>query len=429
MSGKLPRFIPKTLRDTLAGTLSAQAGVLPVLTGTFHSLSLLSIPANLLVVPLTGFLTLSGVLLVLCGLVLPILGAGIGQALGFLIAILVRFVTWTAAMPGAAIAVATPPAVMFLLYGILLAFLRFGKLLFPLDLRRKWVPVLILAGVILTVVSYLPSKRLEVIVADVGQGDGILLRTPAGKSIVIDGGGSASDAEGSWSGERIMLPLLQSEGIVVPDLLISTHPHADHLAGLRTIADLAGAREIAVSDSAEPDPLFERITREKAIPVRRLSTGDIVWAEPGFTLKVLSPDRDWAAANPDPNEGSLVLWLAYRGFSMLLSADVGELAEQHLLEAGLPGRADILKVGHHGAGTSTGEALLQALRPQVAVISVGRNRYGHPTPETLQRLAKAGAAVHVTQQSGAFLLRTDGRSFSWQPFVKPVKTMFDGLYR
>lgn len=431
LSMRLPERMPKTLRDTLAATLSAQAGVMPVLTGTFHTLSLLSIPANLLVVPITGFLTLMGALLVLSGLILPLAGAGIGYVLGFVITLLIRFVTWTAALPGAQIAVASPPFLAVALYAAWLLWLRFGRQFMPLDMRRRVVPVAGIASILLLSATMLPDHRLQVIVADVGQGDGILIRTPAGKSIVIDGGGSAMDSEGSRAGERVMLPMLRTEGIVRPDLMISTHPHADHLLGLQAVAERGGARGIILS-YAEPAGgasagLLE-IAERKGIPVRHVSAGDVIWSEPELTLSVLSPEKGWSPGKPDPNETSLVLRLEYRDFSMLLMADTEEASELRLAEQGLLEPADVMKVGHHGARYGTTSDFLASVQPKLAVISVGRNSYGHPAPETLERLQAADVAVHSTRSGGALLLETNGQTIFWEAFIKPVHTVFDSLY-
>ncbi len=430
LSGRLPERVPKTLRDTLAATLSAQAGVMPVLTGTFHTLSLLSVPANLVVVPVTGFLTLMGALLVLTGFVLPLAGAGIGHLLGFVITLLIRFVTWTASFPWSQILVTSPPFVAVVLYAAWLLWLRFGRQWLPLDTRRRIVPAAGIISVLILAAAMIPDHRLQVIVSDVGQGDGMLVKTPSGKSLVIDGGGSATDTEGSRAGERIMLPMLLAEGVLRPDLLISTHPHADHLLGLQAVEELAGAQGVvlsAVPDDGASDGLKETALR-KGIPVRYVSAGDVIWSEPDLTLRVLSPESGWSPGEPDPNQTSMVLRLEYRDFSMLLMADAEEAAESRMAQRGVLEPADVVKIGHHGARFGTTSAFLDIVRPKLAVISVGRNRYGHPAPETLERIGASGAAVHVTRNGGAMMLQTNGDSIFWEPFVKPVHSIFDGLY-
>ena len=110
-------------------------------------------------------------------------------------------------------------------------------------------------------------------------------------------------------------------------------------------------------------------------------------------------------------------------------ADAGEAAESRLVQRGALEEADVVKIGHHGSEFGTTSGFLASVHPKLAVISVGRNRYGHPSPGTLDRIRSAGAAIHVTRQGGALMLRTNGDTIFWQPFVKPIRSIFDGLYR
>ena len=443
LARRLPERLPSTLRDTLAATLSAQAGVLPVLTGVFHSLSLVSVPVNLLVVPLTGVLTVAGALLVLCGLAPPFAGETVGRILGWMIGGMCRIVRLAADLPHAAVPVPSPPPAWVLLYGAWLSYLRFGCALLPRERRRRVVPAALLLSVVIIALTLRPDPRLSVTVADVGQGDGLLIRTPGGAALLVDGGGSHLDAEGTRSGERVMLPLLYDAGVLRPDLVVSTHAHADHLQGLVTVVREAGAGAIAVPAGAPgyggADGL-DVVGRARGIPVRTVAAGDVLWQEPELTLRVLSPERhaDEDAMNgsgrsgdnrsPDWNESSLVLRLEYHRFAMLLMADAGIPAEERLLAEGGPLRADALKVGHHGSDGATESRFLSAVAPSSAVISVGRNKYGHPAPAVRERLASAGVSVHETLTGGAWILQTDGRTHTVRAHVQPVRSLFSGFF-
>jgi competence protein ComEC len=141
------------------------------------------------------------------------------------------------------------------------------------------------------------------------------------------------------------------------------------------------------------------------VPWLRARAGDTLVVD-GARLTVLSPDDRWAEQTFDPNEESVVLLVEYRGCRLLFMGDAGAPVEHRL--AGRVGDVDLLKVGHHGSRTASTAAWLGELRPETVVISVARtNRYGHPAPETLARLAASGARIRRTDVSGTVTLRTD----------------------
>jgi len=443
LSRRLPKVVPGVVRETLAATLSAQAGVLPVLLDAFHTLSVVSVPVNLLVVPLTGLLTLLGALLVLAGLLVPAAGSVVGGVLGWMIDIMVRIVRHAADLPYAAVPVPSPPAVLVLVYGLWLGGLRFGRELLGIDRRKRMLPAALLLTVVCVLLALRPAPRLAVTVADVGQGDGMLVRTPGGAALLIDGGGSRLDTVGDRTGERVMLPLLYDAGVLSPDLVVSTHAHADHVQGLATVVRQAGAGAVVLPEGmpgyGETDGLVQAC-RERGVPLRGVKAGDVLWQEPDLALQVLSPDASELAfakgtdkssldaESMDLNESSLVLRLTYRDFSMLLMADAGTATEERLLASGGVEHADVLKIGHHGSDSATTARFTEAVGPSAAVVSVGRNNYGHPSPAVLKRLRARGIPVHATLDGGAWLLVTDGRTFAARSHVKPVRSLFTGVF-
>ena len=145
------------------------------------------------------------------------------------------------------------------------------------------------------------------------------------------------------------------------------------------------------------------------VPWRRVHPGDSI-AVDGVVLRVLAPDSAWTASLADPNEASVVTTVEYRGARFLLTGDAERGEEDRLIAAyGTALRADVLKVGHHGSSTSSSPEFLSAVRPRLALISVGvRNSYGHPSPSVLRALTRAGAAVLRTDAEGTLVVRTDG---------------------
>ena len=240
---------------------------------------------------------------------------------------------------------------------------------------------------------------------DVGQGDAAVLRTPSGHWVVVDAGPAS---EGSDAGRRVVAPFLERQGVRNLALIVVSHAHADHLGGVPAL--LARFRTGVV---LEPGALVadQRYTAFLA----ELRTKGVRWHPAqgherftldGVTFSVLHPVPGWAGWEEDVNEDSVVLLVEYGAFQALLSGDAGFPAEEAM--AGRLRPVDLLKVGHHGSRGSTGDGWLAALRPRVAVISVGRNDYGHPSPPTLARLSRHGVEVRRTDLEGTISVTTDG---------------------
>jgi len=270
----------------------------------------------------------------------------------------------------------------------------------------------LLAAMLWAAVLAQPDGRLHVWFLDVGQGDSILIQTPSGRQVLIDGGVSAQK-------------LLAELGAVMPfwdrtlDLVVLTHPDADHMAaqveaaGRFTIeAAWETAEEAASADSAA----WQAAVAAAGTQVQLQSAGG--WADlgDGVALWVLGPPAQGFSGEDADNENSLVTSLVYGDFRVLLTGDAGVFAETQLLAARAPLPATVLKVAHHGSKGSTGAPFVQAVNPALAVIQVGAdNDYGHPSTETLQRLA--GRAVLRTDENGRIEITSDG----WQVWVETEK--------
>ena len=240
---------------------------------------------------------------------------------------------------------------------------------------------------------------------DVGQGDGAVVRTPRGHWIVVDAGPAGQRAD---AGRRVMIPFLERHGVRALSAIVVSHAHADHLGGVPALLGRFPVSMVLEPAGPVPDPVYAEF-------LGALDRGRIAWhpARGGdrFTLDevtftVLHPAADWHGWGEDVNEDSVVLLVEFGGFQALFTGDAGFPAE-----AGLRGRlrpVDLLKVGHHGSRGSTSGELLDSLRPVAAVISVGRNDYGHPAPETLARLEARRVPVLRTDRDGPVSVTTDG---------------------
>lgn len=263
-------------------------------------------------------------------------------------------------------------------------------------------------------VFYVEAHRgLRVTFFDVGQGDGILVETPSGNQILIDGG----------TGEKIVAKL----GQTLPfwdrsiDLLILTHPHADHLDGLLEILKRYEVGMVMESGVAHSIPEYREwhvLLKEKNVRVVRARRGQTIDAGGGVRFAVLAPFEDYVERTPkNIHDAMVVSRLTYGRGSILFMGDAEKMIEYRLVHdsSGVGNEtvhSDVLKVGHHGSKTSTTEEFLRAVTPSYAIISVGRkNRYGHPYQEVLDRLTSFGSAILRTDQDGDIQFISEGARF------------------
>ncbi|HYL21950.1 MAG TPA: DNA internalization-related competence protein ComEC/Rec2 [Gemmatimonadales bacterium] len=280
--------------------------------------------------------------------------------------------------------------------------------------RRPWLVAarIAFASTVLVVVSLKDAFALDDCVCltvhflDVGQGDAAALRTPHGRWIVIDGG---PRIPGDDAGRRVVVPFLRRHGVERLAVAVATHGDADHLGGLPAVVDAFDPEVVLEPGEPLGRPLYlEFLAAVEASGARwhPARAGDRIELD-GVVLEVLSPDSLWLRLPLDVNEHGVVLRVTYGAERLLFQADAGLPVEGRL--AGRVGRVELLKVGHHGSRTATSDAWLDELAPREAVISVGRrNRYGHPTPEVLGRLARHGIAVLRTDERGTITFSTDG---------------------
>jgi len=251
------------------------------------------------------------------------------------------------------------------------------------------------------------AQTLKVIFFDVGKGDSVFIETPKLTQILLDGGPSGKVLEKL---ARVM-PFFDRQ----INLVISTHPDFDHLAGLVEVLKSYRVNAVGwtgvLGQSAEFREFMEEAEKEKAEKVV-LKRGQRIRVGNNLVIDVLAPVADFAGQTvKDTNTSSLVLRIVYGQASFLLTADAPVSVEKKLVEAGDNLQSDILQVGHHGSENSTSQAFLEKVRPKLAVIQVGKNnRYGHPNQEVLERLEKYGIKVLRTDEMGDIKMFSDGEN-------------------
>jgi len=248
----------------------------------------------------------------------------------------------------------------------------------------------------------LPDGKLHVVFFDVGQGDAIFIQTPQGRQVLIDGGPDPTTLTAEL-GRR--LPFWDRS----LDLVILTHPDTDHLTGLVPVLERYHVDRVLDPGYPATSETYARwleLIAEKHIPALLARNGVRIELEPGLACEVLHPTGD-----PDPedkaNNASAVTRWTWGQVTFLLPGDIEQEVESALVGSGQPLQATVLKAPHHGSDTSSSAAFLQAVNPQLVVISVGAdNRFGHPSPEMLERVA--GRTVLRTDERGTIEIVTDG---------------------
>lgn len=239
----------------------------------------------------------------------------------------------------------------------------------------------------------------------VGQADAELIQFPGGSNVLIDAGTSSTEDE--------LIETLRSLGVETLDLVVATHPHADHIGGMAAVIeafDVGGVVMPRVSDSDTPttktyENLLEAIM-EKGLSAAPAEPGAELLSENGAALTVLAPNSEDYG---DLNNYSVVLRLTFGADSFLFTGDAEKESEEEMLGAGFDLSATVLKCGHHGSETSTSPPFLSAVGPQYAVISCGvDNDYGHPDAVTLEKLSAAGVEVFRTDLQGTIVAVSDG---------------------
>jgi len=414
------KLLPGFVSDTLAATVSAQLGVLPITALYFNKVSIISVASNLIVVPVLEVITIAGSLMAVLGQFSITLSRIIGYANCTFLSFVLFISRITADFPYAVIRIVTPSCLILIVYYLLVAFFLWYKPMHKPKIKPVYYMAVSGAAVIIICVSILLPKQLEVFFIDVGQGDSVFIRTSTGRTVLIDGGGKSSKLNnGSDIGETVIIPFLLDYGVSKLDLVVATHGHDDHLQGLIPVLRDLEVENLVLPDNGnekEFDILLE-ISGSKDTKVSKCSRGDTIRLDNKTFLSVLHPVKGFRTINSSLNNGSLVLKLNYMEASVLLTGDIEKEVEELLLKDGAYIEADVLKVAHHGSDTSTTREFLDGVEPKAAVISVGNNNFGHPSASVVERLKDTKIQLFRTDVNGAVILTTNGRKIRFKSMI------------
>lgn len=402
-------FEPKrNLTKTILFSVSLFLITYPITVHFFYEYPLYSMLLNFIVIPCMPVVMGFGGAAMLISCVFPVLGKTIGIPAHVVLSFYEILGQGMMKLPAAVLRLGCEESWQLIVYYIILLA---GLMGIWYGRKKAFLVFLPLAVMIVTLRFRSP---LEFTVLDVGQGDSLFLKTPGGTTCLIDGGSISVKSLGQYR----ILPYLKYEGVEVLDYIIFTHLDEDHMNGVRELVEmhdtLDGVKinQILFPAIGNPDEKYLEmwnVAQEKGIPVGTIGAGDRI-CEENFEIECIYPME--GEITEDKNNSSTVLQISFQEFSMLLSGDLGFEGEKELLESKVLKDVDVWKVSHHGSKYSGGEEFLEVINPQLSLISVGRNTYGHPSEEMMQRLRTAGSYIETTLDHGALMLESDGRTFT-----------------
>jgi competence protein ComEC len=392
-------------------SMLVQAGLFPILATYFGEFSLMGPIANALVVPLLGVVVPAGLFISVAGPwmggIAPLLSVPIGWVLLWIDGV----AGTTGGTPWSYISVADVSPLIFpvwLCLVLIVSAIRIPRIRWTLCILLLTAVSIFLMDVL---VSKWSSKRLTLTALDVGQGDAIHIETPAGKHILVDAG---RWSPGGNSGERTIIPYLESKNITTLDGIILSHPHADHIGGMPDLIKKVQINTIYQSGSVYDSRLYERymsLADSSGISIQTVQSGDMIHVDPSIRLFVLGPEGSGPTSG-NVNNSSLTFRLDYGATSFLFTGDAEKRQERQLSNRYSDFLdVDLLKTGHHGSKTSSASFFLEDVSPEITLTSVAfRNRFGHPHLKSVTTLTETGAKNYFTSLSGALIFTSDGEN-------------------
>jgi competence protein ComEC len=415
---------------------SVQLMLLPLMIVYFHRLSLSSLVLNIVVSVLLAVLVTVAMLALLLANVSAVLAAPL-----FRLADAIDWAMIHSVDPFSSFGLASlrlpeysgPAMLLYAVYYLPLLFLIVAILHWqPLGPRRqrecklhRYVPLFSFAQLLLLAILVLhplsatrADGKLRIDFLDVGQGDSALITMPDGATLLVDGGGNPNDA-GRKIGETVVSEYLWWKGLSKIDYVLATHADADHIDGLNDVLKNFSVEAALIARRPPNDPEFQKFSQtltETGTNSETIQAGDVIrFGE--VEVSVLWPPTGGESST---NNDSIALRIQFGERSILLTGDIEQVAERSLLASQQQLRADVVKVPHHGSKTSSTEGFVLATKPQLAIISVGRNsRFGHPHKEVVERWQANGATVMTTGESGTITLITDGHDLNLKTFIQP----------
>ena len=395
---------------------------LPVMLDTFYQVSVVGILWNLVAIPLLPVIIASGGLgVVLAGWNIFLGSLAGSPAYGMLqlyqeignISEKLPVGMWTPGQPSKPV-IAGYYLVIFLLVLV-------EKQLIKREKRWKIFPGMELCSMLLLLLlmAHPWQQREKITFLDVGQGDASLLQS-GGQTLLLDGGSTSQKNVGTY----VILPYIKQQGISCLEAVVLTHTDQDHINGVTEVLEEGKKGWLTVKnlmypywmEGTEQGKQLKKLAEEAGASCRKIRAGDRLTIGKAEAVVLYPKEQEKIE---EPNAGSLVLFWKWEGVQAMFTGDLPEEKERELLQ-NLPA-CEILQVGHHGSATSTCREFLEQVQPSLAVISCAmKNRYGHPSPDTVDRLKKTGCEIRYTMKSGAITIRKRGREVLVTEYLEHV---------
>jgi len=396
------------IQDLFLVSLAAQLGTLAVTIFYFHKVPIVSLVANMVVVPLIGIIVATGMSMLILGSISSSLAKLWAATLEGAIDFMLWFVQQCSQVSWAYV---TTRSIHWYELLILLLAIFAITILKVRGVIRLWIILVLLWGSINVWKELSLDQVLEVVMLDVGQGDAIFIHAPNGKTMLVDAGLRFG---GKDMGKDVIAPYMNHRNWSQIDLLVLTHPHNDHMGGAQYLVE-----NIPIGKILMPDVEYESYgynMLQKSIAARKIPTSDVFVGHIDSSLKPIylrttGPKRyDVHKPPSNINNTSLVFQLFYGESSILLTGDGEEHIEEDQLPLGALLRSDLIKAPHHGSKTSSSREYLELVEPEVCIISLGKkNKFRHPSPSTLKTYADLGTEVIRTDLEGAIIYSSNGK--------------------
>lgn len=366
-------------------SICANIIIIPIIMNNFNTVSLTFLVSNILASPILAIIVIVGFSIIIISIISHSLSNILVFWLNPILNLLIKISSFCSKLPFAKILVVTPYIFNILFYyTIILYLVNYNNL--KQFIKKKTVILLSIILILSNFIFYILPQDLKIYFIDVGQGDSTLIVTPSKKTILIDGGGS----ESFDVGEKVLLPYLLDRRIRKIDYIMISHFDTDHCKGIFTVIENLKVKNIIISKQAKKSEnykKFKEIVANKKINIILVKAGDKIKIDKYIYFKILFPTEKLIMQNP-LNNNSIVSQLNYKSFKMLFTGDIEEIAEKEILNLQKDKlKSTILKVAHHGSNTSSTQEFINSVKPELALIGVGKNNtFGHPSECVVEKL-------------------------------------------
>lgn len=393
------RKIIEYIKQMFIVSISANIIILPIMAYNFNTISLTFFISNILAGPILGIVVILGFIYIIIYIIFSPLAEFLSAFLNIFLKILIFIADVSSKIPFSKVYVKTPRIVFMVSHYLCVCLFlwlisknkkyKFEKKFISKIKSKKVISILIIIVLLFQIIK-INFNNFTIHFIDVGQGDSTLITTASRKSILIDGGGS----ENFDVGEQTLLPYLLDRGITKLHYCVISHFDSDHVGGILSILEKIKIENIIISRQGENSDNYQEFlekVKKKKIDVTLVKKGDILKIDKNTTIEILWPKDEQISQNI-LNNNSIVARLAYNNFTMLLTGDIEQIAEEEILreyENTSKLKSTVLKVAHHGSKSSSIQEFLDVVNPKIALIGVGeKNTFGHPNDGVIRRLEK-----------------------------------------